>query len=235
MFTTCWAAGRHKRLGFFSDDHYNSYAKVIALRLSWCYCPDGWGCYSLMHFEIWLFRFDSLNLKSFYLNFLWTCDLTAVGSMYCSLYHKNHSVSWKRVLGFHSSCVKCNRDLNHRVNSSVLLWGKFSLAAHIWQRDQALGECAERLPSQLCYPSLKQPQENHLNSFPQAFLLWNKSIIIYYLCLRLGTSEVPSFYQRSQHYQVHSGGDMLYYAIVIELHQEIIPWSRVQMDGKIQR
>lgn len=91
----------------------------------------------------------------------------------------------------------------------------------------------EKQRSQLCYWSHRQPQANPWNSFPPASPLWNKSITIYYLCLRPGRGEVSSFYWMSQHYQFQSGGDTLYYIMFIELHQEIISLSIMQMDVSI--
>lgn len=150
MFMTCRARARHMLLGFFSDDHSTYYAKVVALRLWWCYCYYFFGCYSLKHFEIWLFKFEPLNLKSFCLTSSELVILTAVGQMHYSRHRNNHGVSWKLVLNFHSSCEKYNEDLNHHVDSIVLPQEKFALEACTWQWNRALGETA--LPTLLLIP-----------------------------------------------------------------------------------
>lgn len=191
------------------------------------------GCYSLKHFEIWLFKCEPLNLKSFYLTSSELVILQLLGkSTVASITIITvYPESWCSIF------ILPVRNITRTLTTMWILLCYPRKSSH-WKHAPGSGirhleKHSECLHSQLCYWSHRQLHANPWNSFPPSSPSWNKSITIYYLCLRLGRSEVPAFYWMSQHYQYQSGGDTLYYTMFIEWHQEIISLSRMQMDGRI--
>lgn len=148
------------------------------------------GCYSLKHFEIWLFKCEPLSLKSFY--------LTSSELVILQLLGKSTVASITIITVYPESwCSIFILPVSNRTRTLATMWILLCYpgSSTHWKHTPGSGirhleKHTECLHSQLGYWSHRQPQASPWNSFPPASPSWNKCLTIIHTISVSGWGEV---------------------------------------------